>query len=58
MNFLQRELKLIEQGRELKRLREEVATLKAQNNSMRAGMRRCVTCDYRLASKEEDDVPA
>jgi len=58
MKFLQRERKLIEQGRELKRLREELANLRAQNESMRAGMRRCITCEYRIVAKEKDDVTA
>ena len=33
---------------EVERLRSENDTLRAQNESMRAGMRRCVTCEYRL----------
>jgi prefoldin subunit 5 len=37
-----------EQVRELRALREEVEKLRAQNERMRAGMRRCVTCEYRL----------
>ncbi|MEM9254999.1 MAG: hypothetical protein AAGA91_06100 [Pseudomonadota bacterium] len=37
--------------RELARLREENLVLKRQNDSMRTGMRRCLTCDYRLDSR-------
>jgi len=33
---------------EVKRLRRENALLQAQNDSMRAGMRRCVSCEYRI----------
>ena len=51
-SFFQRELKLQEQAKELKALREEVATLRAQNESMRDGIRRCITCEYRLDAKE------
>jgi uncharacterized protein with PIN domain len=56
MKFLQREWKILSQERELKQLREELETLRAQNESMRAGMRRCITCEYRIAVKEKDDV--
>jgi len=37
--------------REVAQLRRENDTLKAQNESMRQGMRRCVTCEYRLDFK-------
>ena len=43
--------RLRQQERELKQLRAEVATLRAQNDSMRSGMRRCITCEYRLEAK-------
>lgn len=59
MNFLQREKQLLAQTKELKQLREELVRLRAQNESMREGMRRCITCDYRLeakASNGEADV--
>jgi cell division protein FtsB len=49
--FFKRERQLAEQARELKQLRSEVAQLRAQNESMRQGMRRCITCDYRLQAK-------
>jgi len=32
-------------------LEEENTALRAQNQSMREGMRRCVTCDYRIDFK-------
>lgn len=54
MKFFAREKQLAEQARELKQLRAEVARLKAQNDSMRQGMRRCVTCEYRLDAKNRD----
>ena len=56
MNFFQRETKIVEQARELKQMRKKLAVLRAQNESMRVGMRRCITCDYRIEAKEKDDV--
>jgi len=44
-------LRLLQQQREIQRLRAENAALEAQNASMRDGMRRCVTCEYRLDFK-------
>ncbi len=43
--------RLFAQQREIDQLKQELATLRAQNASMREGMRRCVTCDYRLDFK-------
>jgi hypothetical protein len=40
--------------REVRSLREEVAKLNAQNERMRAGMRRCVTCEYRFEVLERN----
>jgi cell division protein FtsB len=37
---------------ELDVLRKENTQLKAQNDSMRSGMRRCVTCEYRIDYKQ------
>ncbi|GEM_PF-6387890 len=37
--------------REVAALRRENAALHDQNESMRSGMRRCVTCEYRLDFK-------
>ncbi len=56
MKFFQREKKLREQAQELQQLREQLRQLHAQNESMRMGMRRCVTCEYRLIAKEKVDV--
>jgi len=44
---------------EVERLRRENGELRAQNDSMRAGMRRCVTCEYRLDFKQRQggDAP-
>ena len=44
--------RLLQQRREINRLVKEVAELKAQNASMRQGMRRCVTCEYRIDFKQ------
>jgi hypothetical protein len=40
---------------EIKQLQREKITLEQQNNSMREGMRRCVSCDYRLEFKNRQD---
>lgn len=45
---------VVRQERELTRMRAEIEQLRAQNESMRAGMRRCLTCDYRLMAKEAE----
>jgi hypothetical protein len=47
---------LWQQHREIRRLRKEVALLRKQNVSMRDGMRRCVTCDYRIDFVERRDA--
>lgn len=43
--------RLLQQEREIKRLRSELQSLRSQNTSMRDGMRRCVTCEYRIDYK-------
>ena len=48
--------RLWQQQRELDQLREELTKLRAQNDSMREGMRRCVTCDYRIDFKQRQDA--
>jgi hypothetical protein len=47
--------RLWQQEREVDQLREELNTLRAQNDSMREGMRRCVTCEYRIDFKQRQD---
>jgi cell division protein FtsB len=47
--------RLWQQRQEIEQLRGEVATLRAQNDSMREGMRRCVSCDYRIDFKARQD---
>jgi len=46
--ILGQERRLRSQQREIRSLREEVEKLQLQNTRMREGMRRCVTCDYRI----------
>jgi cell division protein FtsB len=53
--FLSTRKRLWQQQRELVQLRKEVSTLRAQNDSMREGMRRCVTCDYRIDFKRRQN---
>ena len=50
--------RLWQQAREIAQLRDELNTLHTQNESMRAGMRRCVTCDYRIDFKQRQDALA
>ena len=47
--------RLWQHEREVEQLREELNTLRAQNDSMREGMRRCVTCEYRIDFKQRQD---
>ena len=49
--FLTARKRLFNQDLEIKRLQAEVAQLTAQNTSMREGMRRCVSCEYRIDFK-------
>ena len=56
MNVFRREQQLLAQSKELKQLREEVAKPRTQNESMREGMRRCITCDYRLDVKARNGI--
>ena len=48
--------RLWQQRREIEQLRSELAKLRVQNDSMREGMRRCVTCDYRIDFKQRQDA--
>lgn len=56
--FFADQRELLQLRREVQTLREENADLRARNDSMRQGMRRCVTCDYRLDYKaRQGDAP-
>ena len=46
---------LLMQERRIRKLEREVEQLQAQNDSMRAGMRRCVSCEYRIDYKLRQD---
>lgn len=45
-------VRLLEQERRIHQLEQDLQQLEAQNASMREGMRRCVTCEYRLDFKD------
>jgi len=47
--------KLLQQAREIRSLKAELAQLRALNESMREGMRRCITCEYRLAVRDNKE---
>ncbi len=49
--FFYQNKRLWQQRQEINRLQNEVSALRAQNDSMREGMRRCVTCEYRIDYK-------
>lgn len=51
-DFLSPRLALASQQRRIGELEAQVAELQAQNSSMREGMRRCVTCEYRIDFKQ------
>jgi hypothetical protein len=46
--LFEREGRLRAQSRELAELRSEVEALRTQNERMKAAMRRCITCEFRL----------
>ena len=50
--------RLLQQEREISQLKQELQALQAQNASMRSGMRRCVTCDYRIEYRNRQDQSA
>ena len=43
------------QQKQISQLKKEINNLQAQNDSMREGMRRCVTCEYRIDFKQRQD---
>jgi cell division protein FtsB len=45
---ISQERRLRAQAAEISALRKQVERLEAQNQSMKDGMRRCLTCEYRL----------
>ncbi|MEH6585526.1 MAG: hypothetical protein V7720_03155 [Halioglobus sp.] len=55
-DFLSPRTRLLRQARQINKLEQEVKKLKAQNESMREGMRRCVTCEYRLDFKDRQNA--
>lgn len=55
-DFFSPRIRLLQQARQINELEQEVNKLKAQNESMRAGMRRCVTCEYRLHFKDRQNA--
>ncbi|MCB1704882.1 MAG: hypothetical protein KDI17_08465 [Halioglobus sp.] len=57
-DILYAQKRLWQQRREIAQLHKELQTLRAQNNSMREGMRRCVTCEYRIDYKRRQGEPA
>lgn len=58
IDLLATQKRLLQQQREIQRLQREVAALKARNESMRDGMRRCLSCDYRIETKRRQDAAA
>jgi cell division protein FtsB len=52
LSLLSPRKRLLEQAREIEQLKKENDKLRAQNDSMRQGMRRCVTCEYRIDFKQ------
>ena len=51
-DFFAPRAQMLLQQRRIRELEAEIANLQAQNDSMREGMRRCVTCDYRIDFKQ------
>jgi hypothetical protein len=56
LEFFSAQKRLWQQRQEIAQLRDELAKLRAQNDSMREGMRRCVTCDYRIDYKKRQEA--
>ena len=56
LEILTAQKRLWQQQRQIEELRKELTKLRAQNDSMRDGMRRCVTCDYRIDFKQRQDA--
>ncbi len=52
-SILSQQQKLMAQDKEIQQLQRDVEKLKKQNESMRLGMRRCVSCNYRIDFKKQ-----
>ena len=50
-DFFEPRAELSRQAKRIRELEQELEALRAQNDSMREGMRRCVTCEYRIDYK-------
>jgi cell division protein FtsB len=50
--FFGNQRKILQQQKEIAQLKTEVEKLRTENTSMRDGMRRCITCDYRIDFKQ------
>ena len=48
--------RLLQQEQEIAQLRRELKAMQTRNESMRDGMRRCVSCDYRIDYKRRQDL--
>ena len=47
-DFFAPRTQLLKQQQRIRELEQELTELRTQNDSMREGMRRCMTCDYRI----------
>lgn len=48
-------MRLVEQQRTIEELKKELARQQAKNASMAEGMRRCLSCEYRIDFKNRQD---
>lgn len=54
-DILSPRLQLLAQQRRIEALEAEIAALRAKNAHMRAGMRRCISCTYRVDARRQGD---
>jgi len=54
LELLAREQRMWQQKREIQALQAELEKLRAHNERMRAGMRRCLSCEYRIEVEGRD----
>ena len=52
VDFFSRHKQLHRQQQQIKQLKIELEQLQLQNESMREGMRRCTSCEYRIDFKQ------